>query len=87
MNQSILFPDMQTWDSVSQRVIFPAQQGGALIECVISLVQLEKMVSRSLEGEAEVLKAFAELRFDLEEWAEQQIEDEEFNSQGQIELS
>ncbi|MCA2493656.1 DUF1488 family protein, partial [Vibrio sp. 2175-1] len=28
MNQSILFPDMQSWDEVSQSVNFVAQQSG-----------------------------------------------------------
>ena len=31
MNQSILFPDMQSWDEASQSVNFAAQQSGALI--------------------------------------------------------
>ncbi|EKM30077.1 hypothetical protein VCHENC02_4170, partial [Vibrio harveyi] len=35
MNQSILFPDMQSWDKTLQAVNFTAQQSGALIECYV----------------------------------------------------
>ena len=33
MNQNILFADIQTWHSDQQAIHFPAQQGGALINC------------------------------------------------------
>jgi hypothetical protein len=85
MNQSILFPDIQTWDEESQSVVFPAQQSGALIECLITLEQLAKLVGREIES-GQALSVFNELRFDLEELAEELIEEEEFNSSGQIEI-
>ncbi|MDG2932494.1 DUF1488 family protein, partial [Vibrio parahaemolyticus] len=40
MNQSILFPDIQSWDEVSQSVNFSAQQSGALIECFVTKQKL-----------------------------------------------
>jgi len=40
MNQSILFPDIQDWDEENQSITFPAQQSGALIECVMSIEEL-----------------------------------------------
>ena len=43
MNQSILFPDLQSWDEKKQIVMFPAQQSGALIECVVTLAKLAEM--------------------------------------------
>jgi len=85
MNQSILFPDIQTWDEENQSVVFPAQQSGALIECLISLEQLAKLAGREVESD-QALAVFNELRFDLEELAEELIEEEEFNSSGQIEI-
>lgn len=84
MNQSILFPDLQEWDSVLKVVRFPAQQAGALIECVVSLSELSKLAGKKIEESEQALKVFTEFRFDLEELAEELIEDEAFNEQGQI---
>lgn len=44
MNQSILFPDMQSWDEVSQSVNFAAQQSGALIECFVTKQKVRKVI-------------------------------------------
>ncbi|GMM91050.1 DUF1488 domain-containing protein [Vibrio fortis] len=85
MNQSILFPDIQTWDAENQCVVFPAQQSGALIECTITLEELGKLAGREVTNE-QAIEVFSELRFDLEELAEELIEEEEFNSSGQIEI-
>ncbi|MCW8336040.1 DUF1488 family protein [Vibrio paucivorans] len=86
MNQSILFPDLQTWDAVKNVIVFPAQQSGALIECVVSKSYLENMVGSAIETEQQAIQVFQKLSFDLEEQAEELIEEEEFNLQGQIEL-
>ncbi|MDR9827092.1 DUF1488 domain-containing protein [Vibrio sp. FNV 38] len=86
MNQSILFPDIQVWDEEQQQVRFPVQQGGALIECVISLSRLQQISSRSLVTENDALDAFSHARFDIEDWVEGLIEDEEFNQHGQVDL-
>jgi len=86
MNQSILFPDIQSWDEALQAVVFPAQQSGALIECVVPLTELSRLSGRVVEDSQQALDTFAELRFDLEESAEALIEDEAFNQYGQIEV-
>ncbi len=86
MNQSILFPDLQSWDETKQGICFPAQHSGQSIECFISLERLVKLGSASINGKAQALQVFDELRFDIEELAEELIEDESFNSQGQIEI-
>ncbi|WP_428774002.1 DUF1488 domain-containing protein [Vibrio sp.] len=86
MNQSILFPDMQSWSEEKQAVIFPAQQSGALIECLVTVAELTKLSGRPIEGSQQALAVFAELRFDLEELAEALIEDEAFNQRGEIEV-
>ncbi|EGQ8310161.1 DUF1488 domain-containing protein [Vibrio parahaemolyticus] len=84
MNQSILFPDMQSWDEVSQSVNFSAQQSGALIECFVTKQKLEKLSGSELDTEQAVIAAFIDYRFDLEEIAEELIEDEAFNEEGHI---
>lgn len=84
MNQSILFPDMQSWDEVLQSVNFAAQQSGALIECFVTKQKLEKLSGSELDTEQAVIAAFIDYRFDLEEIAEELIEDEAFNEEGHI---
>ncbi len=84
MNQNILFSDLQNWDDDKQAVNFPAQQGGALITCWVSLKWLQQHTLQPLVTESEILAAFSANRFDLEELAEEQIEDEEFDSEGCI---
>ncbi len=84
MNQSILFPDIQLWDEVSQSVNFSAQQSGALIECFVTKQKLEKLSGSLIETEQAAIKVFTDYRFDLEEMAEELIEDEAFNEEGHI---
>ena len=84
MNQSILFPDMQSWDQVSQSINFAAQQAGALIECYVTKQKLEKLSGSQIETEQAAIDAFIDFRFDLEEIAEERIEDEAFNEEGHI---
>ena len=84
MNQSILFPDIQSWDEVSQSVNFSAQQSGALIECFVTNQKLEKLSGSLIETEQAAIKVFTDYRFDLEEMAEELIEDEAFNEEGHI---
>lgn len=86
MNQSILFPDVQTWDEGLQAVVFPAQQAGALIECVVTLAELSRLSAQPIDGEQQALAIFQTLRFDLEEIAEALIEEEDYNQRGQIEV-
>ncbi|EGQ9768214.1 DUF1488 domain-containing protein [Vibrio alginolyticus] len=84
MNQSILFPDIQSWDEVSQSVNFSAQQSGALIECFVTKQKLEKLSGSLIETEQAAIKVFTDYKFDLEEMAEELIEDEAFNEEGHI---
>ena len=84
MNQSILFPDIQSWDEVSQSVNFSAQQSGALIECFVTKQKLEKLSGSLIETGQAAIKVFTDYRFDLEEMAEELIEDEAFNEEGHI---
>ncbi|PJC85169.1 DUF1488 domain-containing protein [Vibrio sp. HA2012] len=86
MNQSILFPDVQDWNDDLQAITFPAQQSGALIECVITLDKLSQLAETEVSAGEEALQQFKLLRFDIEELAEELIENEEFNPEDQIEL-
>lgn len=86
MNQSILFADIHNWDEEHQVVVFPAQQGGALIECVVSLAELSRLCGQTIDSGPQALSVFAEWRFELEERAEALIEDEAFNQRGHIEV-
>jgi len=86
MNQSILFPDIQDWDEAKEAVIFPAQCAGALIECTITKDYLESLAQCSLEDGHAVIDAFSKLRFDIEEQAQEMIEDERYNDLDQIEI-
>ncbi|KLN65284.1 MULTISPECIES: DUF1488 domain-containing protein [Vibrio] len=86
MNQSILFPDIQVWDEEKQAVLFSAQQSGALIQCLVDKQELEKLSGQVIGNAQQALEVFSQYRFDLEELAEELIEEEEFNSQGNIEV-
>ncbi|MBD1577312.1 DUF1488 domain-containing protein [Vibrio sp. S11_S32] len=85
MNQNILFADLQTWHPERQVVSFPAQQAGQLIECIVSIEKLSQLIGYKVDS-AQVLSVFDSLRFDLEDLAEQAIEEELFNLAGEIEL-
>ncbi|MGC9459827.1 DUF1488 domain-containing protein [Vibrio genomosp. F10] len=86
MNQSILFPDMQNWDENLERVSFPAQQAGALIECYISMEQLGKLSAQEVKSPQQALDVFNQYRFDIEEIVEEKIEQEEWTSSGSIDV-
>ena len=84
MNQDILFADTQSWDNDKLAVNFPAQQAGALIICWVSLQWLQQQTAQKLTTESNILAVFSANRFDLEELAEELIEDEAFDSEGHI---
>ncbi|HDT5886452.1 MULTISPECIES: DUF1488 family protein [Aeromonas] len=86
MNQGILFPELADWQPHEQRIHFPAQQMGALVDCYISRRRLEKMTGLSLAREEDILRAFESVRFDIEDMAEKLIEEQEFAEDGAIYL-
>ncbi|MCP4955760.1 DUF1488 domain-containing protein [Photobacterium aquimaris] len=87
MNQDILFSDIQSWDAVRQAVNFPAQQGGALIICWVTLDWLQQHSGKSLSTSDEIIATFIEYRFDIEDIAEAMIDNEDFNDNGDIVIS
>ncbi len=96
MNQSILFSDIQSWDDERRGIRFSAQQSGMLIECFTPLTAIEKLSGKrilstktissikTIEEEQQALSLFTQYRFELEELAESMIEDEDYDSNGQI---
>ncbi|MFC1237438.1 DUF1488 family protein [Vibrio sp. F74] len=86
MNQSILFSDIQEWNDKREVVEFTAQQAGLLIKCTISRQRLT-VISGTNELHSDIiLDVFSEYRFDIEEIAEEMIEDERFNDLDQVEI-
>ncbi len=84
MNQSIIFTDLQSWDSEAEQVVFPAQVMGANINCRVSVAHLSNFAGRKIECESQALAVFDEYRFDIEEKMEELIEREAFDENGEI---
>lgn len=89
MNQNILFPDLQDWESSSQMIVFTAQQQGINIECRIGITKLAALSKTSLiatdqDIATKALAMFETYRFDIEEEVEQLIEQEEFDELGRV---
>lgn len=85
MNQNILFSDRCEWDDERQVVVFQAQQAGQLIDCIVSLGLLSQLDDTKVSKE-KALAAFERVRFDLEDMAEEAIEEEAFSPTGEIAL-
>ncbi|ADT66999.1 MAG: hypothetical protein ACI9H9_003380 [Pseudoalteromonas tetraodonis] len=81
MNQAIQFIDRLEFREPTHQLVFFAQVSGMLVECVIAVSSL------NLADESHATRYFEQYRFDYEERAEQLIEDESYNSAGQIEVS
>ncbi|CAM3889814.1 hypothetical protein VA7868_04513 [Vibrio aerogenes CECT 7868] len=84
MNQSVIFSDVQYWCDETQQVCFSAQLSGLLIECFISLPALEKISAQTIVDSHNALDVFTQYRFDIEELAENAIEDDRYDEQGRI---
>jgi hypothetical protein len=81
VNQAIQFIDRVEFDEQKQRLTFYAQVSGLIVECHINTNSL------MLEDATMAKEYFETLRFDYEDLAEQLIDDEEYNSAGQIEIT
>ncbi|WP_404341598.1 DUF1488 domain-containing protein [Pseudoalteromonas mariniglutinosa] len=81
MNQAIQFIDHIEFRSNTQQLLFFGQVNGLMIECIIDVSHY------AFIDETAAQTYFENYRFDYEELAEQLIEDEEYNSAGQIELT
>jgi hypothetical protein len=81
MNQAIQFIDRLEFREPIHQLVFFSQVSGMLVECVIAVSTL------GLKDESQATTYFEKYRFDYEERAEQLIEDENYNSAGQIEVN
>ncbi|WP_413285536.1 DUF1488 domain-containing protein [Vibrio sp. MA40-2] len=86
MNQAILFADIQDWNDELSIVEFYAQNAGTLIECSISKQKLAAISGVREINSSNAVNIFLQYRFDIEEIAEDMIEDEQFNHLDQIQI-
>ena len=90
MNQAILFSDNERYNVELQQVEFSAQCQGALITCIISVDNLFQLNDKNTElqetSETTALGLFESARFDIEELAEQMINDQDFTEHGSVYL-
>ncbi|MCL1039775.1 DUF1488 domain-containing protein [Shewanella corallii] len=84
MNQSVLFPDLQSWDADKQQMVFPVQVEGRTLFCVIGLEKLSAITGVAQVDADNVLDVFSQARFDIEDLAEQKLESEEFTPDGHV---
>ena len=84
MNQSIIFSD-QLYVETDQ-VRFIAQQQGMNINCFVSFAVISELCDEQLVSDNNVVNMFEKCRFDLEDKAELLIEQEQFNSKGDISI-
>jgi len=82
MNQVIQFPDRETWNETEQAVTFPAMVNGFQLTCAISVAVLFQRF-----GEGEPLEIFCAHRWDLEDLAQELIEEQQEDAQGWVWLS
>ncbi len=57
-----------------------------MIECVVSIEELSRWAGKDIEEGEQALAIFSELRFDIEEVAEELIEEEEYDSSNRIQI-
>jgi len=90
MNQAILFSDNEQYNVELQQVEFTAQCQGALITCIVSVDNLFHLNDKNAElqetSETIALSLFESARFDIEELAEQMINDQDFTEHGNVYL-
>lgn len=86
MNQSIIFPDLQSWDADKQQIVFPVQIEGVTIFCTISLHKLEALSDQTVITPNMVLNVFNTCRFDIEDLVESLVKQDNLDKQGHIHL-
>ena len=81
MNQAIQFIDRLEFKPDEKQLVFFAQVSGLMGECIIDTSKYD------FAAQSSAVNYFESYRFDYEELAEKLIEDEQYNSAGQIELT
>ena len=86
MNQNVLFNDDFHWDQPQQMVCFSAQSAGALIRCFLTQSYLDK-IGAAGDNEQTIVEQCLLMQFDIEDDAQQAIEDEHLNDKSELWLS
>ena len=83
MNQSVLFNDDIHCDEAAQQVSFTAQSSGALVRCYLSTSYLNRIgIDRT--SNQELVTQCLLFQFDIEEDAQQAIDDEHLNERNEL---
>lgn len=85
MNQAIQFPDREEWSDSEQALCFPAMVNGILLTCMMSSETLALRFGG--DSPAQWLASFQQCRWDLEDEAEQLIQQQQEDAQGRVWLS
>jgi hypothetical protein len=83
MNQNVLFNDDIHWDETAQQVSFTAQSSGALVRCYLSASYLSRIGIHSTTNQ-ELVTQCQLMQFDIEEDAQQAIDDEHLNERNEL---
>jgi len=83
MNQGILFNDDIHWDEATQHISFSAQCGGALVRCYLSASYLKTLGINS-SHQQELVNQCKLAQFDIEDDAQQAIDDEHLNDKNEL---
>ncbi|NRA61916.1 MAG: DUF1488 family protein [Psychrobium sp.] len=86
MNQSILFNDDMSWSAEETQLSFSAQSGGAMIKCYLTMSYLQRIGLVAVD-EAAIIEFCQLMQFDIEEDAQQAIEDERLSDDNQLWLT
>ena len=86
MNQAILFNDDMSWSADKQHVGFSAQSGGGLIACFLTINYLKRL-GLTHDDERGIIEFCQMIQFDIEEDAQQAIEDERLTDDNQLWLT
>ena len=83
MNQSILFNDDMSWSAKESLLSFSAQSGGAMIKCYLTMGYLQRIGLIAVD-EAAIIESCQLMQFDIEDDAQQAIEDERLSDDNQL---
>ena len=93
MNQAIIFSDNEQYNINLQQVEFQAQSQGRLVSCVISFSYLQELneitevtSEQLINIETTALTLFDSARFDIEDLAEEMINQQAFSEDGKVYL-
>lgn len=87
MNQAILFNDDLQWNEPKQQAEVSALYSGSIVQCFISISYLQRKGFTGKLSDNEINEFITLISFDIEEDAQQAIEDEMLTDEGIINLN